>query len=519
MSGATVRNWVRAGHLAMRGRGQVCEASLKAFMASEAYGGKLKNRANKSKKGDHNHKVVTARFLAQIRAEAKPEKLGEAYENALSEAHRNKEGVYYTPEHIVKDLLDLSPLEIKGKSFCDPCCGSGNFLLAALELGFEAEQIYGFDVDPVAVEIARARVYDKTGYRSENIRCGDFLSMAISQKKEEFDYIFTNPPWGKKLEKEAKRLVVRGLGVKESGDTSALFYFACLRALRGGGALGLLLPEAFFNVAAYEEARRSVLGQDLRRLVHYGRPFKGLVTGAVGLVLRKGAAAGARVSCEYEGRRFERDLGSFAANPRGILNVGCTAAEAAVIERAFAVEHVTLRGRARWGLGIVTGDNGRHVKGAAGPGLVAVYRGADIGAEGLRGPAGFVARDFGGYQQVAPLELYEAPEKLIYAFISARLRFFCDREQRFILNSANMLVVEEGFPVGMGRLAELFNSDFMSWLFKKLFDTHKVLRGDLEVLPIHAQFLGGEEFSEEEYLRGLGVKRIGDGVDRLIIEN
>ena len=80
--------------------------------------------------------------------------------------------------------------------------------------------------------------------------------------------------------------------------------------------------------------------------------------------------------------------------------------------------------------------------------------------------------------------MYHAPEKLIYRFISSDLVFYCDTHQRYILNSANMLVLDEDFPLTAKQLAEIMNSQLTNWLFKQLFHTHKVLRGDLELLPI-----------------------------------
>ena len=85
---------------------------------------------------------------------------------------------------------------------------------------------------------------------------------------------------------------------------------------------------------------------------------------------------------------------------------------------------------------------------------------------------------------MAPIAMFLAPEKLIYRFISNDLVFFCDTKQRFFLNSVNMLVLEEGFPLTTQQLAEILNSPLTNWLFKQLFNTHKVLRGDLERLPI-----------------------------------
>ncbi len=120
------------------------------------------------------------------------------------------------------------------------------------------------------------------------------------------------------------------------------------------------------------------------------------------------------------------------------------------------------------------------------------------------------------YQQVAPLQLYEAREKLIYKFISSRLCFFYDDQQRFVLNSANILIPDKTFPVSTKVLGEFLSSDFMNWVFSNIFNTHKILRGDLESLPIHSQFLkDGPSFDEETYLEYLGIKRNDNGTYRI----
>mgnify|MGYP003315719238 CR=1 FL=1 len=41
-----------------------------------------------------------------------------------------------------------------------------------------------------------------------------------------------------------------------STDTSALFYFASLRVLKENGKIGFLLPDAFFNISSFENARK-----------------------------------------------------------------------------------------------------------------------------------------------------------------------------------------------------------------------------------------------------------------------
>ena len=126
--------------------------------------------------------------------------LWKEYENSLGISFRKKEGIYYTPENIISNMFK-SIGNIENKTFLDPCCGGGNFIVQAIEKGFKAENIYGFDTDINAVEITKKRVFQKTGFISKNIICGDFLELA-HESVSKYDYVFTNPPWGKKFKKK-----------------------------------------------------------------------------------------------------------------------------------------------------------------------------------------------------------------------------------------------------------------------------------------------------------------------------
>ena len=153
-------------------------------------------------------------------------------------------------------------------------------------------------------------------------------------------------------------------------------------------------------------------------------------------------------------------------------------------------------------------------------GCIPVYKGADIMQGKLKEASNFIPSDMTLYQQVAPLKLYAAGEKLIYKFISSRLSFFYDDQQRFVLNSANMLVPDKTFPVSAKVLAELLSSDFMNWIFSKIFNTHKILRSDLESLPIHSQFLKDvSRFDEVSYIEQLHIDKAGNGVYRIKNKN
>ena len=182
----------------------------------------------------------------------------------------------------------------------------------------------------------------------------------------------------------------------------------------------------------------------------------------------------------------------------------------------LSIPHDTLKDRAAWGLGIVTGNNKKFIRSKPAKGHIPVYRGADILPGSLKPASSFMPSDMGLYQQVAPVRFYEAKEKLIYRFISSRLVFFYDDQQRHVLNSANMLVPHKDFPIPTKLLAALLNSDFMNWVFVKLFNTHKILRSNLESLPIHSGLLANaSDFDEARYLEKLDIEKHKNGAYRI----
>ncbi|MDR1351186.1 MAG: helix-turn-helix domain-containing protein, partial [Zoogloeaceae bacterium] len=108
VSGATVRNWIKTGYLVAASKGKVSKYSVENFKNNVSGIEKLNQRANKSKKDTHNHESIVAEFLKKAKSEREiSESIGGCYENSLSDSYRNKEGIYYTPNYIVNDLLSL----------------------------------------------------------------------------------------------------------------------------------------------------------------------------------------------------------------------------------------------------------------------------------------------------------------------------------------------------------------------------------------------------------------------------
>ena len=522
VSTASIRNWIKAGYFTRAGTGLISRESFESFQNEVAGQEKLTARANKSLKDTHDHRELQTRFHELVQdGERNAAELGCQYEAALSNAYRNKEGVYYTPPAIAERFFQYLPGDRDGNrsdlTFCDPCCGSGNFLLAAIEQGIDPANLYGFDTDPVAIAMARKRIFEKTGYDSHKIQYADFLEQSLQPDQAGFDIIFTNPPWGKKISKAEKQKYALHFGAGKCSDTSALFFFACLARLNQSGHLGFLLPDAFFNVASFEDARQRALTREIKAFMDFGKPFQGLLTKAKGIVLQNcESSENTNIECEGPEQRRSRTQDSFRQNPKSIFNFTCSQEAAAVIEHLYEREHLTLADRAKYGLGIVTGNNKKFCRANSQAGYMPVYKGSDIQKEKLKEPSTFIPDDLSLYQQVAPVELFQAKEKLIYRFISSDLVFYHDTDQTFFLNSVNMLVLHDDFPISAKQLSQLLNSDVMNWLFRTIFETHKVLRSDIEALPIHTQYFNQRtEFDEPSFLNYLGLEQTANGTYRV----
>lgn len=516
---ATIRNWIKTGYLQSPAKGLINRTSFDTFMKEVAGKDKLVARANKIWKDSHNHASISHEIQKIVAsAHISSENWATEYENSLANAHRNKEGIYYTPQAIVADMLvGIDKHDITTKIFCDPCCGGGNFIIEAIEAGFLPENIVGFDTDANAVAITKKRIFDKTGYDSPHIVEADFLEKSITSPQQ-FDYIFTNPPWGKKINKDLKDKYAHTFKAGKSIDTSSLFLFACLEQLAPQGKLGFLLPESFFNIATFQDARQKAFAYTINRLIDYDKPFKGLVTKAQAIILSKEKAITNEypITCQINNKIHQRVATSFISNPKKIMNFWIDESASAVIHHIYNLHHILLEKNATWGLGIVTGNNTKYAQNAPSKGYMPVYKGSDILANGLKEPSVYIPNDISLYQQVAPKHLYEADVKIIYKFISSNLGFFCDREQRYILNSANMLILKKGFPITSEQFCTLFNSEFMNWLFQSLFNTHKVLRGDLETLPIHIDYFKTHPiFDENTFLTYLNIEKVKNGTYRI----
>ena len=84
--------------------------------------------------------------------------MSDLYEG-LDEQTRIELGQFYTPAKVCIKMIELYKTDtFTGKLILDPCCGSGNLLIAMLIAGADSDKIYGNELDHRAVRLARKRI-------------------------------------------------------------------------------------------------------------------------------------------------------------------------------------------------------------------------------------------------------------------------------------------------------------------------------------------------------------------------
>jgi tRNA1(Val) A37 N6-methylase TrmN6 len=256
-----------------------------------------------------------------------------------TKTRRKKEGVFYTPRYITKYIVENTvgalcrekkiALEIIEEDYapgrkktdkkallqklddyrewllqltiCDPACGSGAFLNAALEfliaehnyvdeltnklmggsLGFRwtpndilEHNLFGVDINEEAVEIARLSLWLRTAQKgrklsnlSNNIKCGNSLiddfavagDKAFNWKEEfkevfaigGFDMVIGNPPYGAKFSDVEKEYVKNRFPISTEGkiDSFRIFFEKGMELLNANSLLSYITPNTFlYNV-------------------------------------------------------------------------------------------------------------------------------------------------------------------------------------------------------------------------------------------------------------------------------
>jgi type I restriction-modification system DNA methylase subunit len=299
----------------------------------------------------HPHLLEISRY--DFSSEVDVNILGHIFENSLTEIEeitnaiatntelkttgkRKKDGVFYTPRYITTYIVEntlgklcadkKAELEINESEYfsdkkrqittkkkldeklktyrqwlleltiCDPACGSGAFLNAALDFlitehklidemstkllggsivfpdienAILENNLYGVDINEESVEIAKLALWLRTAKPNrklnslnENIKCGNSLisdpevagDKAFDWHKKfpqvfekgGFDVVIGNPPYGAKISEKDKNYLQKHYSVFEyQVNTYVIFYEQGVKLLKSRGFIGFITPATF----------------------------------------------------------------------------------------------------------------------------------------------------------------------------------------------------------------------------------------------------------------------------------
>ena len=242
---------------------------------------------------------------------------GTAYETIVSNTLKQEAGQFFTPRNIIKCMVQMLDPD-QNTRVLDPACGSGGFLVMVLdhvrrkiarnlysdldEVRLEAKynsadvddavreyaekMIFGFDFDPDLKKAARmnmvmagdghANIYNINSLEypqgskpdvplianavAESIKHSadkDFhFEFGMNNAQGKFDMVFTNPPFGTKVEVDQEIAVRYELNSKAP---EVLFIEACYNFLKPGGKMAIVLPDGILGNPNTESVRLWIL--------------------------------------------------------------------------------------------------------------------------------------------------------------------------------------------------------------------------------------------------------------------
>lgn len=413
--------------------------------------------------------------------------IGALYQSIKSEGQKNRSGSYFTPPPIAREML--WGFDRSKHTLLDPCCGSGAILLASDS--DDPNRLFGCDIDEVSVAICKTNLLIKYSNIDfiPNIFAEDFLSLSTSEQlsisdiadvqshilpKKKYDFVSTNPPWGAEATIEDPEI--------PSGESSSIFFHFASRLLSADGTTSFLFPKSVLNIASHADIRFLLKRNfDIEEIRYYPNVFSGVTTEFVNIVATMSKNTGSSI-------KVTRSDSSFAISQNKLgLDKFCTFRclrniDERILSTVASKCNQTLRD-STWALGVVTGDNKRKLLDKMAEGLEPIFTGKEVTRYKLKPPQKFLKFEPSNLQQVAKIEYYRHPEKLVYKFISKKLVFALDTSGSLCLNSANILIPKLK-QLSNKALIALLNSALYQYLYMIMFDDVKILKKNLMELPL-----------------------------------
>lgn len=412
--------------------------------------------------------------------------LGLVYQSLSTEGSKAEGGSYYTPKKVVDEIIDNY---VKANNLVlDPCCGTGQFILSAARKVKKPTKIWGFDIDEEAVRLARLNLllaFPNVNFEPHIYHTNTLTGTNVPDNMPKFDVVATNPPWGVHFSKKEMCELKNLFPEIKSGESFSYFIQKGLELLKKDGILSFILPESILNIKTHRDIREVIVNRTtIKKIKCLNRIFKNVFTPVIRLdIVNKKPPLSSKIKAERDGSVYVIEQTRIQNNPDYVLNVFTDIAGISLFDKIYKIQHTTLKGKAEWALGVVTGDNEKHLSDKKSKTNEPILTGKNIKKFTAFPAQKFIDLNTNNLQQVAPEYKYRAKEKLIYKFIAKELVFAYDDKQTLTLNSANILIPKiKDYPIKT--ILALFNSSLYQLLYQKKFGSIKILKGDIEQLPL-----------------------------------
>lgn len=417
--------------------------------------------------------------------------LGLLYISYSNMGQRKQRGVYYTPTKVVKtsiaNLVKQNEIMPDDK-ILDCCCGTGNFLLHLPE-NIKIEQIYGNDIDPLSSHIAKINLALKYNIKdletiNSHFSTFDFLE---NFNQKDFKYIIGNPPWGCCFTNEQKQNLIKNYTTASVKNIESfdLFIEKSLSILKKDGVLSFVLPESVLNVKSHTEIRKIIQkGNSIQYLQYLGNIFNMVHCPSIILQIKHTKRPLQTIGMIVNTGKNQFEINSKRKVDIRNFNFKMNDTEYKILQKIKNPHNKKfLKNNADFALGIVTGNNKEYLSAKKNQKNEVIIKGTDVEQYKIKESRTFIEYNRKNFQQSAPLETYKQPEKLVYKFISSKLVFACDNQQRLTLNSCNILIPKIK-NMNIKYILAILNSSIAQFVYKKEFNSVKVLRSHLEQIPI-----------------------------------
>ncbi len=187
----------------------------------------------------------------------------ELFEKIITKSQREAYAQFFTHKELIDFILSNIPLK-QNSTVLDPACGAGAFLVESAKRGISPSNLFGIDIDSIALNLCRINLNYQTDNNMSNLVNEDTikngkLSRLFPDVANEggFDLIIGNPPF-QNLKKNIDYITKDYTGydiINGVVNSATLMILKGYEFLKEGGYLGFVLPKNIIRVDSFSKLR------------------------------------------------------------------------------------------------------------------------------------------------------------------------------------------------------------------------------------------------------------------------